>query len=143
MDVESYMTAAAFLVAMIAFGVGWIKRGEPVSASPPPLPGEVGSGISAWNLNRVPCGFFRRWDLIPAGFLVGIYMMPLFLTAMGWTEPGKVEIGMQTLWGTIVMQCFMTAVIVGIVLPRRKVSDWLGLSWRGWPWIFVLAPLGW
>jgi len=169
MDLEFYMVAAAFVGSLVIFGVGLAiqrRRGGTV-ATPPPLPGELetvtwegapeletpysppksGGTVSlvqrlGLNFDRVPCGIYKPIDLPLMGFLILVYMLPLFLDLLGMMDNVSVEVGYDALIGTIVTQAFMTALVFGMVVWRLNPVAWLGIRWPHWPWVFLLAPVG-
>lgn len=169
MDVEFYMVATAFVTAVLVFGIGWMlqrRRGggevvvpplpvaeetvtweNPSQAVPPYAPPETAGtqplverlGLS---FDRVSSRIYRPVDLPLMAFLIGVYMLPLFLDLFGMMGDVPVEVGFDALIGTIVTQAFMVALVFGMVVWRLNPVTWLGLRWPHWPWIFVLAPVG-
>jgi membrane protease YdiL (CAAX protease family) len=49
-------------------------------------------------------------------------------------------VGVSALLSVIAMQLMLTAGVMAAVFWRRPPVEWLGLRWRWWPSVFVLAP---
>lgn len=94
------------------------------------------------SFNRVSCRIYKLIDLPLGLFLIGVYMLPLFFELFSKSEETGITIGYDALLGTIVMQGFMVALVIGMVVWRVNLINWLGLRWKGWYWIFLLAPVG-
>lgn len=167
MDLEFYMVASAFVAAGLVYAIGLVlqsRRGPLVG--PPPLPSaeqavtwESPAEVAApyappasggmeplvqrlgLNFDRVPCGIYRRIDAPLMMFLIGVYMLPLFLDLLGMMGNVEVEVGYEALIGTIITQAFMTALVCGMIVWRMNLVTWLGLRWAHWPWVFFMAPV--
>lgn len=123
-----------------------------VTLTSPPQDGNPyappGSGVSeplvrrlGLSFNRVPYRIYRLIDLPLILFIIGVYMLPLFLDLFGTMEGATLKIGYDAIIGTIATQGLMVALVIGMVVWRMNVVSWLGLRWPRWLWIFALAPV--
>jgi len=94
-----------------------------------PLPGN----------GRVPTWFYRPMDLVGVGFVFLVFS-GLIISSLGATGPAPkmtpglliVNIGFQ----------FVLAGIIAVPMSLRVgLSVWLGLRWREWPRILLVAPV--
>ncbi|MFC7338382.1 type II CAAX prenyl endopeptidase Rce1 family protein [Haloferula chungangensis] len=100
--------------------------------TPPPLSGPMTPGW--W---RVSSGIYNWYDLLLAGFIAMIYLLPMF---MGPQPEVKVTFSMALI--TIMMQLFLMTLVIGFVAWRQNPSRWLGLRWPMWPLVFPIAIVG-
>jgi membrane protease YdiL (CAAX protease family) len=89
---------------------------------------------------RVPTWFYQPLDLIGIGM---IYLVFFALVISSVRAPHK--LGLSTspnaLITSIGFQFFIAGLVVIIILSRRiKLTEWLGIRWRSWPWVFLIAP---
>lgn len=89
----------------------------------------------------VNVGCFRRLDLIGVGWVFALYAwLSLAQSAVpAGMEQGR-AIGRLDLFVSIAFQGFMTAMVLGVMLPKASPVDWLGLRWPRWRSVLVLAP---
>ncbi len=97
---------------------------------PPALP--VGK-VSDW--------FYKKVDLIVVGLIVGFYFLPVLLATIFPGEEKRGEITGPDLIFNMGLQFFLVALVTGIVIHRIRPVAWLGLRWKNWPWVFIMAPL--
>ena len=96
--------------------------------SPPALP----SG-------KVKVWFYRPGDLICSFLLFGLFA-GLFVLAMFMPEADMSEITAAALVFGVGFQLVITAAVVIFAMRNTNANQWLGLRWKGWPWLFVIAP---
>lgn len=103
---------------------------DPPRQSPPPLPPGPGAGV--------PVGFYRAYDLLGVAFVF------LVFAGLAMSAPAAGEstsaINPQSLVFSIVFQFMMAGIVLAFVVRRVSPVEWLGLRWRAWPWVLVIAP---
>lgn len=99
-----------------------------VAVSPPPLPG---GGIPLWP--------YRSFDLLGIGFVAGIFAL-LVLAAAAASSSADLKLNAPALLVNIGFQIVMAGLVVGAMAWRIRPVDWLGLRWRQWPWVLLIAP---
>lgn len=119
------------LAVFLFFGVLVWRRAQrvPWADSPPELP-----------VGKVPVWIYRDADLLGIGGIAGLfYLMAIGNATMGATdEPVKISAG--ALLFNIGLQFFLAGMATIIVLARIRPARWLGLKWKQWPWILLIAP---
>ena len=147
-DLEFWIKMSGFALAIVVFGVGWMRQrflvSQELSADvlrdvvvPAPLSSPVTQGW--WRISTV---IYNRFDLILVAGIVGIYVSPLFIElVVGKQENPKMSL--ELVIGTVFMQFFIVAVVMGFVGLRQNLGRWLGLRWRMWPLVFPIAIVGW
>lgn len=106
--------------------------GEPVIAhveQAPPLP----------DSGRVPTWFYRPMDIVGLGFVFLIFSA-LILSSFGAAEPAR-TMSPGLLMVNIGFQFVLAGIIVVPISFRVGLVTWLGLRWREWPWVLLIAPL--
>ncbi len=100
----------------------------PVEFGPPPLP-----------VGRVPTWFYNRFDLLGLGF---VFVVFFGLVIQSIRMPGKEELMLipSVLIQSIAFQFISAGIVLAFVIARVRPVEWLGLKWRGWYWIFLIAP---
>lgn len=125
------MHASYGLAAVLFFGVAMWKtllvRRDMMT--PPPLPvGKVSSSIYHWP------------DIFAVGILVGFYYLMFLLQAYMPAQSEEVEITAPVLIFNIGLQIFLAAMVLVCVVTRINPVSWLGIKWRDWPWVVLIAP---
>ena len=135
-DVEFWMIAGSLALAVVVFGIGMAVEatGDPVPG-PPPLP--PGPGWGGW---RVSDRIYHAYDVVVVIGLVLLYASPLLLQVMGEMPDKANVVGAEALIQTIVMQFLLMGAVIAIVAMRRSPIEWLGLRWRWWLTLLLLAP---
>lgn len=102
----------------------------PLESGPPPLPKLVG---------RVPTWFYNPYDLLGLGF---VFVVFFGLVIGSIRTPGKEELMLipSVLIQSIAFQIISAGIVIAFVIARVRPVEWLGLKWRGWYWIFLIAP---
>lgn len=101
---------------------------EPRTSEPPPLP----SG-------RVPTWFYRPFDLLGAGFVFVLFFSLALATARA-SGKGAVVLDPGGLLASIAFQFISAGIVMFFVSNRIRPTEWLGLKWRAWPKVFLIAP---
>lgn len=102
----------------------------PLPASPSPLPIPPGD---------VPTGFYRPLDLLGMGFIFIVFfgLVAGSVTASAKQEP---SIDPTALLSSIGFQFIIAGIVTAFMIARVRPSEWLGLRWPGWRWVFLIAP---
>ncbi|MGD7652978.1 MAG: CPBP family glutamic-type intramembrane protease [Verrucomicrobiales bacterium] len=88
---------------------------------------------------KVPVWAYGPLDWLGAGFVFCVFS-GLVMLAAGADPQGEVVISAGVLAANIGFQFMIAGVVCALVLWRVNVVDWLGLRWREWPWLFLIAP---
>lgn len=164
-----HVLEGCFLTGLGVFGAAAVVRAfsganarpEPVEAMPPPPPLDfqtpaLAPGMATAKLTEV-VQLEPRNHAIPEatpGVSTRIYHVPdllwvgaLFLffmwsavasAAMPSTGPSKLTAAALVV--SIVFQLMLAGTTTGVVIFRIRPAEWLGLRWRNWPWVMLIAP---
>ncbi|MEI6654913.1 MAG: type II CAAX endopeptidase family protein [Verrucomicrobiota bacterium] len=133
-----------FVSALGAFGLVAIVRAlrarraapdltdvEPAAITPPPLP-----------VGRVATWPYVGIDLLWAGFIfLTFFALSVGTARLAATKTERV-ISTQGLIQSIGFQLVLAGLTVGVMVWRIRPIAWLGLRWKGWIWVFLIAPAG-
>lgn len=123
--------AYGLAVGLFLAAAGWrvfAARAQGADA-PPVLP--VGK-VAVW--------IYRPLDLLGMAVIAGVF----YLLAVGnavaaeGKEPVSMSVGIVLF--SIMFLFLMAAVSVAIVIRRMGPVRWLGLRWKEWPWVLLIAP---
>lgn len=127
--------ATALVVFAVSAGIrGWRHRGEEREWQEP------ASVLEYWKApGRVRVGIYGLRDLVGAAFVFLVYAgLVLSMAAAGQSEP--VTLRASDLWVNIGFQFIMAGVVTMLMIRRVGIADWLGLRWKSWLWVLLLAP---
>ncbi|MEI6673554.1 MAG: type II CAAX endopeptidase family protein [Verrucomicrobiota bacterium] len=103
-----------------------------VSASmPPPLP-----------VGRVATWPYVGIDLLWVGFIFLTFFALSVGTARMAATQTEIVISVQGLIQSIGFQLVLAGLTLGVMVWRIRPIAWLGLRWKGWIWVFLMAPAG-
>lgn len=126
------VTAAYGLAGLLFSGVVFAKwaagRGE--GGSPPALPA-----------GKVPVWLYREVDILAVIAIAGFFFLMAMSNAVVGSGKEVPKISMEGLLINVGVQFFLAATAVAIVASRIRLSQWLGLGWRQWPLVLVIAPV--
>jgi len=146
-DPTLYVTTITFWSALGVFAIGagiqqWAKPTKPAITeiaevpleSPPPLPWHEET-----EREKVPTRFYCSYDLIG---LIFVFFLFFALTAMNIQASAEKDLVMTPmgLLISIGFQFMIAGGVLATVISRIHPVDWLGLKWRKWPWVFLIAP---
>lgn len=144
------LTGAFVLACAIALGGGLFKamlrRGpaeglveagsqedspfDPPREGAPPLPPAAGG---------VRVDYYRPFDLLGVIFVFAVFG-GLAMASLTMKENEAAALSLDALVSSIAFQFIMAGIVTVLVIPRVDPVEWLGLRWRSWPWVFLIAP---
>jgi len=148
------VTLAVFIVAAVVRRFRAVPAGSPPEqAAPPPEaagpyeppqqdPGPTPPPLPAGRIpgGRIPVWPYRRADLLWMGFLFLVFgLLSLAGAAASPAEEPRLP-GLPDLVLSIGMQLFLAGTTLAFVAGRIGPTAWLGLRWKQWPWVFLIAP---
>lgn len=132
-NITSLSVHAAYGLALVVFLVTawwrWRTARPRVEGTPPEFP--VGK-VAVW--------FYRPMDLLGLAGVGGIFYLLAADNAMAGESGKAPKVSLEGVLVSMLFLIFMTAVAYVIVFRRVNVIRWLGLRWREWPWVFLIAP---
>ena len=153
-------SAALGLFAVTAF-VRWMRRAKesPVEMEahqeggqvsvPPPVPPVYGGPYVTPRVappalpavpesHGVPTWPYRKLDFLWMG---GIFAIFAAMSVSNTTvDADKVAFTPSVLLGSIIFHGTLTLITLAVILFRIGPVAWLGLRWKHWPWVFLIAP---
>jgi membrane protease YdiL (CAAX protease family) len=130
-----------FLVAMIlraAFSNPRAGGDHPEASmgetpAPPTLPPPIPVGrVSTW--------VYQPVDLLGVGLIYLIFSF-LVVGSLRASEASELEIDPSALVASIIMHFTLAGIALAFMIRRISPVEWLGLRWREWPWVGVIAPV--
>lgn len=97
------------------------------SEPPPPPP----TGVPTW--------FYNSLDLMGIGF-VFVTFFGLVITSIRAADKSEMVLDSGALIVSIAFQFICAGIVTAFVITRIRPIAWLGLRWRKWPWVFLIAP---
>lgn len=91
-------------------------------------------------VGKVPVWFFRPLDLIGMAVITGLFFA-LVVSNSDAPAAAEPKLSVEGLVASIVMQFVLAGIATAFVIQRVRPVEWLGLRWRGWKWVFFIAPL--
>lgn len=102
---------------------------SPFADSEPPPPPPTG----------VPIWFYNNVDLFGIGFIF-ITFFGLVIAAVRTADNPDAVLDSGALIVSIAFQFICAGIVTAFVITRIRPIAWLGLRWRKWPWVFLIAP---
>jgi membrane protease YdiL (CAAX protease family) len=124
--------ACGLAVLLFLAAAGWrAVAGESKSlADPPPIP-----------VGKVPVWFYQPSDLLGVGMIAGLFYALVMLGELFGGSKGTPSISAEGLLVSIGFQFFTAAIAYVIVMRRVNPVAWLGLAWKEWPFVILIAPV--
>ena len=88
---------------------------------------------------KVKVWFYRRGDLVCALMLYLLFAGLFALTAFSPPTDMSNLSALGMVFG-IGFQLIITAGVITFALRLTGPNQWLGLRWKNWPWVFLIAP---
>ncbi len=142
-----FLAFAVFLITALSRAAGAGSRAadpaiapasEPVSIyqppgtePPPPLPPALAGKIATWP--------YRRIDLLGIGIIFLLFAALVTASGIAMAEE-EVTISAEALVMSAGIQFFFAGIAIAFMAARLPLSAWLGLRWKEWPWVFLIAP---
>ena len=101
-----------------------------------PAPSEIPPALP---VGKVPTWFYQPLDLIGIGVIYLIFLA-LVIGSVRASEKADLVLDSKSLIASIGFQFFMAGAVLLVMAMRIHPIDWLGLRWRSWPWVFLIAP---
>jgi membrane protease YdiL (CAAX protease family) len=124
----AYGVALALL--LLAAGMRRSFVAEAIPGGPPAIP--VGK-VAVWP--------YRNLDVIAFMGVIGIFYLLASGNAVAGNEKGDPKITASVVMFSIGFQFFTAAIVTVAVFARVKPIRWLGLAWKKWPMVLLIAPL--
>jgi membrane protease YdiL (CAAX protease family) len=83
---------------------------------------------------------YRKIDFLWLGFIFLLFAYLAIAGAKMQAAPDK-KILVADLITSIGFQLFLAGSTIGFMIWRVRPASWLGLSWKKWPWILLIAPI--
>jgi membrane protease YdiL (CAAX protease family) len=115
--------------------VGQVRAAEDFVYAPPGHP----AGPPPMPVGRVGIWLYRPLDWLGLAVVFGIFT-GLTLHGLAVARSGEMELNQEALVVSIFFQFFMAGMVSAFVATRVNVLDWLGLRWKNWTWVFLIAP---
>jgi len=124
---------ATYGLALVLFvaAVAWRMRSAVVriDGAPPEIP-----------VGKVPVWFYQPGDLLGVAALAGIFYAQAAGNAMMGESDEPVKISAGGVIVSIGLQFMLAGIAMAVVIRRVDPVRWLGLKWREWPRVFLVAP---
>lgn len=137
---------ACFALSLVAFLSAALIKGLAARArrrKNPALPGETAAALPP----PLPQGKVLVWPYVPLdwlwmGFIVLIFAAMSLSNASMADNQAPIKVSAEGLLQSIGLQLFLATMTLLVVVWRLKPVAWLGLRWRGWPWLLLIGPGG-
>ncbi|MES2657240.1 MAG: type II CAAX endopeptidase family protein [Verrucomicrobiota bacterium] len=88
---------------------------------------------------NVPTWFYGRFDLLGLGFVFAMFF-GLVVASVHSAAKSEVVLDAGGLIASIAFQFICAGIVTAFVITRVRPIEWLGLRWKHWPWVFLIAP---
>lgn len=123
---------AAYALAVLLFVTAMVfrnRRFQVADGQPPSLP-----------FGKVQVWLYHHIDLFGVLGIGGFFYLMAISTAMISTQAATRPVVAMDLVFNIGLQFFLAAAATAIVFRRIGPVSWLGLAWKQWPFVLLLAP---
>lgn len=123
--------AVCFLITLVT-GVFFLLRKRSAQSADPVAPPILPSG-------RVQTWFYKPIDLLGPAVIFLIFFA-LFIMGVAAGDIDASDYTPSVMVFNIGFQFMIAGAAVTMALIRTTADSWLGLRWREWPWVFLIAP---
>ncbi len=92
-------------------------------------------------VGKVPEWWYRKFDLIGAAVIAGFFLLMMVLNQLAADKMKDYQITAADLIFNIGLQFFLAGLVIAMVVARVSLIPWLGLKWKNWPWVILIAPV--
>ena len=89
--------------------------------------------------HNIPTWFYSSFDLLGMGF-VFVTFFGLVTASIRAASKSDAVMDSASLIVSIAFQFICAGMVTAFVITRIRPVEWLGLRWRKWPWVFLIAP---
>jgi membrane protease YdiL (CAAX protease family) len=118
-------------VLLFVAAAGWRFRaaGARAEGTPPEVPA---GKVAVW--------FYRPMDLLGIALLAGLFYAQAVGGAVMGESDEPIKVNAEGVVVSIGLQFLLAGIALAIVVGRVGPVSWLGLRWREWPWVLLIAP---
>jgi membrane protease YdiL (CAAX protease family) len=91
-------------------------------------------------VGKVPVWIYRPIDLLGLGIIAGVFYLLAVGNAVAGESGKPPGLSVEGIVLSIGFLIFMAVIPVAIVSRRMGLGQWLGLRWKEWPWVMLIAP---
>lgn len=126
-----HATYGLALVLFAAMAVWRLYEGRlrVVAGVPPQMP-----------VGKVDVWYYRPLDLLGVAALAGIFYAQAVGSAIMGEGDKPMKINAEGVIVSIGFQFLLAGIALAIVIRRVDPVRWLGLRWKDWPWVLLIAP---
>ena len=121
---------AALVLFMIVAGMRYFIAERRMQGMPPAVP-----------LGKVPVWLYGWRDLAGIAAIVGIFYLLAVENSIASEVKNDTKITVSGLVFSIGFQFFTAGIVTAVVLGRVTLIQWLGLAWKKWPLVILIAPM--
>ena len=92
-------------------------------------------------VGKVPVWFYRPCDLLGIALLAGVFYLQAVGSAVMGEGDKPLKIHAEGVVVSIGLQFMLAGIALAIVIRRVGPVQWLGLRWKDWPWVMLVAPV--
>jgi membrane protease YdiL (CAAX protease family) len=90
-------------------------------------------------VGRVDTSLYKSRDVFGVAAIFIIFQ-GLVMISLGPRGDAVASVSVEGLVASIAMQFILAGGVACLVIKRSNLSDWLGLKWEKWPFVFLIAP---
>lgn len=88
----------------------------------------------------IPISFYHPLDLLGAGLIFFVFFTLVVGSVQMATSGKETVLAASGLVSSIIFQFVSAGIVIGMIVRRINPISWLGLRWRKWPLVFIIAP---